>query len=136
MEHEKIVYQSEVMLYSSYVLCSTVILLYLYILAKACLKQNTQYMQVMLVLFIISQVLWLVAYQIFLNHFKAGGTGHLWLALAMFGLYNSVYSVVHWVFAFHYYSAAVCLDTRHVNFTRLKVLQWTLIVINFVLPLF
>ncbi len=98
------------MVITSYILCSFAITLYIYLLWLTFKRKNTQYMQAMLFLFICSQVLWCLAYQLYLNAFKNDAQGDsLAFSLACFGIYNALYSVVHWIFAFHYYSTAVCL---------------------------
>ena len=99
------------MLISSYPLCSCVILLYSYVLAKAIKKRNTLYMQMLLALFIVSQVLWCAAITILVMD-----QNHYILSMSVFGVYNSMYSLAHWVFAFHYYSSAVCLDSEEPPF--------------------
>ena len=52
----------------------------------------------------------------------------------MFGAYNSLYSIAHWVFAFHYYSSAVCLDEETPSFCKLKFFFWSMVVLNLILP--
>ena len=128
--------QAKVMMITSNILCSTFIVLYLCILVKTFSKPNVRYMQAMLLLFTTSQICWCVAYTLLNDavhsntdrEFKFNGS------LLAFGVFNSFYSLAHWVFAFHFYSTAICLQNDNPNFTQMRVLFWTMALANLVLP--
>lgn len=60
---------------------------------------------------------------------------------AAFGVYDTTYSVAHWVFAAHYYTNSVRIEMLlkrkdpQLGQENMKLLFWTLVVLNSLLPL-
>ena len=136
---------------TSLALCGSLLILYLLVLLKSCCKAKARHSQFnyLIILFMISQVAWILANYEMTRFYRSLGCQNDPTEICnsddfmiiSFGVYDSTYSVAHWVFAAHYYTNAIRIElisrkqSPESNQLKMNILFWSLVGANVLLPL-